>query len=69
MQKGAPEQEQRQGGLCKILTEYTEPHHYSKEEVEELLKLASAGKFNIFYDRNKIVINLCRTLLKLMEEK
>jgi len=51
------------------LTEYIEPHYYSKEEVEELLKLASAGKFNIFYDRNKIVINLCRTLLKLMEEK
>jgi len=51
------------------LTEYTEPHYYSKEEVEELLKLASAGRFNIFYDRNKIIINLCRTLLKITEEK
>tara|TARA_Y100000034_G_scaffold64483_1_gene78011 strand:+ start:1976 stop:2140 length:165 start_codon:yes stop_codon:yes gene_type:complete len=51
------------------LTEYIEPHHYSREEVEELLKLASSGKFNIFYDRNKIIINLCRTLLKIMEER
>ena len=66
---GAPAGEPQREELCKVLTEYTEPHHYSKEEVEELLKLASAGKFNIFYDRNKIVINLCRTLLKLMEEK
>ena len=30
------------------MTEYIEPHHYSREEVEELLKLASSGKFNIF---------------------
>jgi len=69
VQKEAQEQERRQEELCEALTEYIEPHYYSKEEVEELLKLASAGKFNIFYDRNKIVINLCRTLLKLMEEK
>jgi hypothetical protein len=47
---------------------YHEPHHYSKKEVEELLKLAGGDKFNIFYDRNKIVVNLCRTLLKEMEK-
>jgi hypothetical protein len=65
----APAVEQLQEELCKVLTEYIEPHHYSREEVEELLKLASSGKFNIFYDRNKIIINLCRTLLKIMEER
>ncbi len=66
---GAPIVGQLQEEPCRILTEYIEPHYYSKEEVEELLKLASAGRFNIFYDRNKIIINLCRTLLKIMEEK
>jgi hypothetical protein len=49
------------------MSPYHEPHHYSKEEVEELLILAAGDKFNIFYDRNKIVVNLCRTLLKEME--
>tara|TARA_R110000824_G_scaffold326843_2_gene513783 strand:- start:717 stop:878 length:162 start_codon:yes stop_codon:yes gene_type:complete len=47
---------------------YFEPHYYSKEEIEELLKLAATDKFNIFYDRNKIVVNLCRTLLQEMEK-
>tara|TARA_R110000824_G_scaffold111218_4_gene259585 strand:+ start:3556 stop:3720 length:165 start_codon:yes stop_codon:yes gene_type:complete len=49
------------------MSPYYEPHHYSKEEVKELLILAASDKFNIFYDRNKIVVNLCRTLLKEME--
>ena len=47
---------------------YFEPHYYSKEEVEELLKVASGDKFNIFYNKNAIVVNLCRTLLKEMEK-
>ena len=50
------------------MSPYFEPYIYSKEEVEELLKLASSDKFNIFYDRNKIVVNLCRTLLKELEQ-
>jgi len=50
------------------MSPYFESHHYSKEEVEELLSLAMTEKFNIFYDRNKIVTNLCRTLLKEMEK-
>ena len=47
---------------------YFKPYYYSEEEIEELLKLAMTDKFNIFYDRNKIVVNLCRTLLKEMEK-
>lgn len=50
------------------MSPYFEPYYYSKEEVEELLKLAASNKFNIFYDRNKIVVNLCRTLLKELEK-
>ena len=50
------------------MSPYFEPHYYSKEEIEELLKLAATDKFNIFYDRNKIVVNLCRTLLQEMEK-
>ena len=49
------------------MSPYFEPHYYSKEEVEELLRLASGGKFNIFYNKNEIVVNLCRTLIKEME--
>jgi len=47
---------------------YFKPYYYSEEEIEELLKLAMTDKFNIFYDRNKIVVNLCRTLLKEMKK-
>ncbi len=50
------------------MSPYFEPHFYSKEEVEELLKLAATDKFNIFYDKNRIVVNLCRTLLNEMQK-
>jgi hypothetical protein len=50
------------------MSPYFEVKHYSKEEVENLLKLASSDKFNIFYNKNEIVTNLCRTLLKEMEK-
>ena len=50
------------------MSPYFEPHYYSKEEVEELLSLASGDKFNIFYNKNEIVVNLCRTLIKEMEK-
>ena len=49
------------------MSPYFEPYYYSKEEIEELLKLASSDKFNIFYNKNEIVVNLCRALLKEME--
>jgi hypothetical protein len=47
---------------------YFEIKHYSKKEVEELLKVSMTDELNIFYDRNKIVTNLCRTLLKVWDE-
>ena len=50
------------------MSPYFEIKYYSKEEVKDLLKLAASDKFNIFYDKNKIVTNLCRTLLKEMEK-
>ena len=50
------------------MSPYFEPHYYSKEEIQKLLKLAAAEKFNIFYNKNEIVVNLCRTLLKEMEK-
>ena len=42
--------------------------HYTKEEVEELLKISMTEELNIFYNRNKIITNLCRTLKKVMED-
>ena len=50
------------------MSPYFEIKHYSKKEVEDLLKLASSDKFNIFYNKNEIVPTLCRTLLKEMEK-
>ncbi len=50
------------------MSPYFEIKYYSKEEVEDLLKLAASDKFNIFYNKNEIVTNLCRTLLKEMEK-
>jgi|19_taG_2_1085344.scaffolds.fasta_scaffold115916_2 hypothetical protein len=50
------------------MSPFFEVKYYSKEEVEDLLKLSMTDKFNIFYDRNKIITNLCRTLLKVWKE-
>jgi hypothetical protein len=50
------------------MSPYFEVKHYSKEETEELLKLSMSDKFNIFYNRNRIITNLCRTLIKVIEE-
>ena len=36
----------------------------TKEKVEQWLKAASVGELNIFHDRNKIIVLLCRQLLK-----
>ena len=41
---------------------------YTKKEVENLLKISMTDKLNIFYDRNEIITNLCRTLLKVWDE-
>jgi len=43
--------------------------HYTKDEVEELLKISMTDELNIFHNRNKIITNLCRTLLKVWEDK
>ena len=37
-------------------------------KVEYWLKKASLRELNIFYDRNKIIIVLCRALLKYMKK-
>lgn len=37
---------------------------FTVELVEEWLKKAQLGEFNIFYDRNKIITLLCKELLK-----
>ena len=36
----------------------------TRELVEKLLRKASLRELNIFYDRNKIIIILCKELLK-----
>ena len=51
------------------MSPFFEPEYYSKEQVEKLLKLSMTDRFNIFYNRNKIITNLCRTLLKLIEDQ
>tara|TARA_B100000674_G_scaffold448803_1_gene417474 strand:- start:169 stop:330 length:162 start_codon:yes stop_codon:yes gene_type:complete len=41
-----------------------EDQEVSTAEVEDWLHRASIGKLNIFHDRNKIIILLCREVLK-----
>ena len=41
----------------------------TKEQVEEWLKAASLRKINVFQDHNKIIVLLCRTLLKKWSRK
>jgi hypothetical protein len=47
----------------------TPPKDLDREIVEEWLKKASLCEFNIFHDRNKIIVWLCRALLKAWEDK
>lgn len=43
--------------------------YYTKKEVEELLRISMTDELNIFHNRNKIITNLCRTLLKVWKEQ
>ena len=43
--------------------------YYSKEEVEQLLRISMTEELNIFYNRNEIITNLCRTLINIWEEQ
>jgi hypothetical protein len=38
------------------------------QEIKKIKSLASLDELNIFYDRNKIIVALCRKLLELMEK-
>jgi len=51
------------------MSPFFEVKHYTKEEVEELLRISMTDELNIFHNRNKIITNLCRTLLKVWEDK
>ena len=41
----------------------------TREQVEEWKKQANYREFNIFDDTNKIIVLLCRQLIKLMKEQ
>tara|TARA_B100000287_G_scaffold410231_1_gene438408 strand:- start:1449 stop:1625 length:177 start_codon:yes stop_codon:yes gene_type:complete len=41
----------------------------TRELVEKLLRKASLRELNIFYDRNKIIIILCKELLKYIKKE
>ena len=41
----------------------------TKEQVEEWKNQANCREFNIFTDTNRIIVLLCRQLLKLMKEQ
>jgi len=40
----------------------------AREEVEKMLEISMTEELNIFYNRNEIITNLCRTLLKVWDE-
>tara|TARA_Y100000310_G_C20621710_1_gene783686 strand:+ start:313 stop:492 length:180 start_codon:yes stop_codon:yes gene_type:complete len=41
----------------------------TKEDVEKWLKMANLEKLNVFHDRNKMIIILCKALLNAWENK
>ena len=41
----------------------------TKEQIEEWKRQANYRELNIFIDTNRIIVLLCRKLLKLLEEK
>ena len=41
----------------------------AEEQVEEWKRKANCREFNIFDDTNKIIVLLCRKILKLMKEQ
>tara|TARA_R100000808_G_C2142397_1_gene150192 strand:+ start:2100 stop:2267 length:168 start_codon:yes stop_codon:yes gene_type:complete len=51
------------------MSPFFEVKHYTREEVEELLRISMTDELNIFHNRNKIITNLCRTLLKVWEDR
>jgi hypothetical protein len=48
---------------------YFKVDYYSKEEVKKLLKISMTEDLNIFHNRNEIITNLCRTLIKIWEDQ
>tara|TARA_R100000008_G_C3575313_1_gene164837 strand:+ start:412 stop:579 length:168 start_codon:yes stop_codon:yes gene_type:complete len=50
------------------MSPYFKVEYYTKKEVEKLLKISMTEELNIFHDRNQIITNLCRTLLKVWDE-
>ena len=54
----------KQNRGIKEVSPYYEDESISKQEVEKWLKKASLNKFNIFDNYNKIILRLCKTLLK-----
>ena len=51
------------------MSPFFEVKFYTKEEVEKILNISMTNELNIFHDRNKIITNLCRTLMKVWEDK
>jgi len=45
-----------------------EDRELSDEEIKQWLRKASVGELNIFHDRNKIIVLLCREVLRLREK-
>ena len=41
----------------------------TKEQIEEWKRQANCQELNIFDDTNRIIVLLCRQLIKLMEER
>jgi hypothetical protein len=38
------------------------------EEIKKIKSMAGLGELNIFFDRNKIIVALCRRLIKLLKK-
>ncbi len=46
------------------MSPYHEPSELSDDQIKEWYKKACLGKFNVFDDYNKIILQLCRKIME-----
>ena len=65
--KSQKKSDNNKGGA--IMGERIPDEEITKEQIEEWKDKANCRQFNIFNDTNRIIVLLCRKILKLMKEQ
>tara|TARA_R100000008_G_scaffold86657_1_gene80682 strand:+ start:1175 stop:1345 length:171 start_codon:yes stop_codon:yes gene_type:complete len=54
--------------LAVEMKEKLDLENLDEEEIKKIKSLAGLDQLNIFYDRNKIIVALCKKLLKFLKK-